>query len=863
VNEASTFSQLLRHCRLAAALTQEELAERAGVSANAIAALERGRRTLPRADTIERLATALRLPSPERERFIAAAQGGRDLIVEERPSAQLSPHARLHIPPNALLGREQEEAAVVHLVQSGARLITLTGPGGVGKTRLAVQLGLTLQNSFADGCAFVDLSALREARLVAATIAQALKLHEASPQSYRDLLIEKLRQRRLLLVLDNFEQVIEAAQLVTEMLDECPHLCVIVTSRTPLQLRVEQQFPLSPLETPPPETAVPQDIALFSAVELFLARARLIQPSFTLTAENAASIAGICRRLDGLPLAIELAAARIRTLPPPALLTRLERGLGALPVGPQDLPVRQRTLSSTIAWSCDLLDAAEQQLFRRLAIFEGGFTLEAAAEVCGDVDAKPDDTILDRVQSLLDKNLLYPVESVDEEPCFAMLETIRAYAREQLDSGGELAAARERHAFYFTTLAERAEPHLRSGDRDAWLQRLHREADNLRSALSFALELGRTGIGLRLATALWPFWLMHGHFREGRSWFERLLAADEHNVPLELRIEALKGAAWLAQAQDDFAVATPLFEESARLQRTIGRDGDTDLLINRALQARLEGEYQKATSMLEKALAVQRSRGEVGTFAQHGIGHTMFRLGMVLREQGYLDRAAPLYEECLALHRRANDREGIALALLGLGDIARDRGDGENVAVYCGESLALFEDLGAAWGVGCCLNNLALGAYAQGRLDDAEDLATRSVSVFRTVGLEPSTGESLATLGRIILDRGDVARAEDTLRQSLVLTWTRGPRYIVPFALEGLADVALHKARLTFALQLLAAAANIHALLGTPTPVLFRAAAERTLSTLRRRLDDEEFAGAWDAGQRLSVENAIGEALRA
>ncbi|MDQ2787823.1 MAG: helix-turn-helix domain-containing protein, partial [Chloroflexota bacterium] len=485
-SEDQTFGERLRQHRRAAGLSQEALAERAGLSVAAIAALERGRRTRPHPDTVALLATALALPPPDRVTFIAAATGDRP-TVPERVMPRLTP--TLPMPPTLLIGRERTEAAVLDLLQktNGPRLLTLTGPGGVGKTRLALAVAALMGEAYADGVCFIDLSAVRDPPLVAATLAQALGLRERDGQPVYDLVLAYLRDQQRLLVLDNFEQVLDAAPIVADLLARCPRLVLLVTSRAALRVRGEQQFRVPPLAVPPSGRAVaPETAAGYPSVQLFVARAQAIQPDFTLNAANAAAVAQTCARLDGLPLALELAAARINVLPPAALLARLERRLAVLRDGARDLPARQRTLRATLDWSYDLLDAGEQALFARLGVFAGGATLAAITAIC-----TPDDEMaaLDTVAALADMSLVLPIEG-GGEPRTGMLVTLREYARDRLAERGEATRFDRAHAAYYLALAEAAEPMLTGAEQGLWLDKIEREHDNLRAALERALARG-------------------------------------------------------------------------------------------------------------------------------------------------------------------------------------------------------------------------------------------------------------------------------------------------------------------------------------------------------------------------------------
>jgi len=637
--EPDTVGSLLRRFRVRAGLSQEALAERAAISAPAIGALERGLREHPHAHTLRALSTALDLTPGERDALLeAAARRPRVASASVGTSSGVtspSVRRRLPEPPIPLIGRDAEVQAVTALLLQHVppvRLVTLVGPGGMGKTRLALALAQNVASSYADGAVFVDLASLRDQRLVPATIAHALEVGEAGGRSARELLIERVGECHMLLVLDNFEQLLGAAPLLAELLASCPNLALLVTSRTVLRLQAEWRFAVEPLAAPAAEAdQTLQAIASSPAVRLFVERTQTFASDFSLTLDNAAAIAGVCRHLDGMPLALELAAARVPLLPPDALLWRLERRLPLLTTGARDLPERQQTLRATLAWSYDLLGPAEQMLFQRLAVFAGGWTLEAAEAVCGDSDLAADE-VFERLGALLDNSLVQRALETDTEPRFGMLETVRKYAAERLAESGEWATARERHANWCLRLAEHSAPELRGPHQAIWLERLEREHDNLRAALAWARESSDMDLGLRLAGALWPFWQRHSHLAEGRRWLEGFLPATqvESGVSVEVRATALTGAAWLAHDQDDFAAADRHFVEGLTLYRALGQTGRVaEMLAHRAVMARGLGRYDQALELVEESLALASAAGDPAATA-----FALFRTGVVTRERG-------------------------------------------------------------------------------------------------------------------------------------------------------------------------------------------------------------------------------------
>jgi predicted ATPase/DNA-binding XRE family transcriptional regulator len=811
-----TLGPLLRRFRLAAGFSQEALARRANLNVTTIAALERGRHATPHPETVRLLAEALGLDATERAGLVAAATGLDEAPESASPAVPSGPIAappaarpisRLPVPLTPLIGREHEEAALTHLLrqESGMRLLTVTGLGGVGKTRLALAVAEALRESYADGVVFVDLSALRDPALVAPTIAQALGLREEGAHGLRRQLLAFLQSRHLLLVLDNVEQVVEAAPLVADLLVACPRLSVLATSRVALRLRMEQRFPVPPLATSTSRGADEEALGGNPAVRLFVARAQAVQPDFGLTAANRAIVAQICARLDGLPLAIELAAARIALLPPAALLARLEPRL-QLKGGARDRPARQRTLRATIDWSFDLLDAGERRLFAGMAVFVGGCTLEAAEGVC-----EPESG-LDGVASLLDKSLLAHIESGGHTR-LSMLETLREYALERLESEGQADQMRRKHAGYYLAQAE-ASLSTFYADEAAWLDRWEREHDNVRAALHWARESGEVELGLRLAAVLWRLWYLHGHLSEGRAWLEGLLEQPGTAAP-PVRAAVLRAAAILAVDQNDLQRAALWGEEALALFRAMGNDRDIAHILNTLGNiAREKGAYEHATTYYEQSLAIYRAQSY-----PMGVSVSLNNLGKTARYQGDLVRAATLHEESLALRLETGDLPGIAFALTSLGEVARDRGDLESSARYFEQALALRRELGDKHG----------------------------------------SSRALLGLGDVARARGNTDHALTCYAEGLALSRATGDRWQTAFALEGLAWVDLMRGRAANAGRLLGQAATWRArdastLLAAETTIH-----EHLVATIRETLGDVAFMAAWREGEMLPLEQVVGE----
>ena len=741
------FGAHLRSSREAAGLTQEELALRSGLSTDAVSALERGLRRRPYPHTVRSLADALELAEEEKAVLLAAVP------KRTAPRAPLSVSSTLPVPPTPLVGREQDVEEVAHLLhQSEVRLLTLTGPGGVGKTRLALKVARDTAGSFADGVTFVDLTEVTDPTRFAPTVAHALGLPDTGNKPPFDLLLKQLREKELLLVLDNFERVATAALLLVRLLSGCPRLKALVTSRIALGVRDEQRFVVQPLETP--AAARKLDVAAIEdspAVALFVGRARAVDPTFRLTDDNAPAVAETCRRLDGLPLAIELAASRTSLLPSEALLARLGSGLRLLEGGGPDLPERQRTVHRTIAWSHDLLSEVEKVLFRRLSVFEGGCTLEAAEAVCSRVSAAPvgpDERldVLGGLSSLVDASLLRREAGTDVEPRLTMLALVREYARELLVESGEADVTRKLHAGYFVSLAEAAAPALYRPEHAAWLERLEREHYNLRAALEWAREADEVETGLRLAGSLCLFWWVRGYLREGRRWVEEFLSkvgnGEGYPVRAPIRAKALYGAGLLAYGQGDNERAATLYEEALKTYRELGdRWGTVATLAELGAVVRALGDRDRAEALSEEGLALSRASGDdlsaaiasstLGQVARHrgdtagaatrfqesldlfgkagnewGYAYALANLGFLALDSGEVERAEALHEESLGLYERLKDKAGRAYALINLGDVAREWGDKERAAALYDEALALHRELGNERGVARVLGRL-------------------------------------------------------------------------------------------------------------------------------------------------------------
>jgi predicted ATPase/Tfp pilus assembly protein PilF len=709
----------------------------------------------------------------------------------------------------------------------------------------------TVQAAYPDGVVVVPLAPLRDPALVATSIAHALGVHEEGNRPLEETLAGWLREQRLLLLLDNFEQVIEAAPLLAALLAACPHLPLLVTSRTRLHLRGERSLRVEPLALPG-AAGTPDELLRSPAVALFVDRARAVLPDLPLTPDNIAAIAAICRRLDGLPLAIELAAARVTLLSPLALLARLERRLPMLVGGARDLEARQRTLRDALAWSEGLLSSAERALLRRLSVFAGDATLAAVGAVCGG-GAGPDVDLLAWLQALVEHHLVRRTEGVDGEPRLGMLETVREYAGELLATSGERAAMARAHAAYYLTLAEEAAPKLTGPDQGTWFDRLQAEHDNLRAALSWSVRgEGDRALGLRLAGALWRFWSTRGYLREGRDWLEAALAAAG-TASAEIRAVGLNGAGNLAQRLGDYGRAVALHEEALMLRRVLGdTQGVAASLGNLGNVAIDMGEYERAAALLEQCQALQRALGNTW-----GIAMTLDGLATVAYKQGDYMRAAALVEESLALRRVLGDTWGISWSLHNLGSLAYEQGQYERAAVLVEESLALDRTLGDTWGIAVDLDTLGSLASQQGEYERAAVLVEESLALRRTLGDSRGIAVSLRTLGRLAYERGEYERAATLVEESLGISRTLESKESLASDLERLAWVAAARGQPLRAASLAGAAEALRDDLGAPLPADERAGHVQAVARLRAALGEERAAVAWAAGRALPRDDAI------
>ena len=753
----------------------------------------------------------------------------------EAPPPPRPPPNNLAVQPTSLLGRDAELSRIADLLEDPAcRLLTLVGPGGVGKTRLALEVAERVFDDFEDGVYFVSLAPIRDTELVATSITQILGIQDSPGRSLVDRLKDRLRNKRTLLLLDNFEHLLPAAPLVSDHLASCPQLQVLVTSRAVLHLRAEQEFAV-PLLALPDLRRLPEPALLeqYAAVALFIQRARAVRPDFAVTGENAAVVAEICHRLDGLPLAIELAAARVKLMSPPALLARLpaaagpqgsppgQHRLAVLAGGAADMPRRQRMLRDTIAWSSDLLSDAEQQLFRCLSVYTGGCTLEAAEAVCTPADGLD---VLEGLASLVDKSLVLRQEQPDGEVRFAMLETIREYALEQREAHGERAVPR-RHAEYYLHLAETAAAQLRGPRQATWMDRLEADLDNIRAALRWYREQHVAAEGLRLACALIWFWWTRGPRSEGRTWLQQFAALAEQaqrdggawsgardgpvqdgdvqgGRPMDgnrdralaaLRARALWGAGLLTTTLDSCAAAVPLAETSLKLAQMA--EDPSQVAASLHLLGDSLGDPAARATAYEASLTRYRALGD-----RQGIADCLLSMAHLARYTGDKRRAAALFEEALGYCQELGDLRSIALTLRCLAWLALDFGDDARAAALGENALALARSLKHQGSESSALSLLATLARRQGDLIRATVLAEEQVRLWNELGERLNIAEALRFLGTLACDQGVYSVAGARFLEARAIARKVGVDVDEAEAVLGLARVAQEQGNLAGAL---------------------------------------------------------------
>ncbi|MGH2600647.1 MAG: ATP-binding protein, partial [Dehalococcoidia bacterium] len=803
-------------------------------------------------DLLHHLLAEARLSGDGQSAGLAATQSS--VLSPQHPNPSgLSPSGRsLPAPLTRFVGREQELAAVRRAL-AGARLLTLTGTGGCGKTRLALALAEELLWAYPHGVWFVELAALADPELLPVTVAAALGLWTADERPVTELLVEHLAPRHLLLVLDNCEHLLGAcAVLVETLLRACPHLEILTTSREPLGIGGEALWPVPSLLLPSQAVGVVET----DAVRLFVARAQQYLPDFALTVANEAAVIHICEQLDGIPLALELAAACVKVLSVEQIADRLSDRFHLLTGGSRTALPRHQTLRATMDWSWDLLTGPEQVLLRHLSVFAGGFTLEAA-EVVGAVDTD----ILARLAALVDKSLVI-AEPQDSAARYRLLETVRQYAGEKLDDEREAVAARNRHLVWHLVLAQAASAETHGPQEPMWLDRLEQEHDNLRVALAWALTGGTGGdapdrrrLGsrtepalseakgspipnegalLRLAGTLTHFWELRGHIGEGRRWLARALAAAQ-SAPTALRAMALHSIAELAYAQGDYTAARSSYERSLLLSQEIG---DTDQIADTQYRLGMVafrcGDYAAARALFEMSLVFYTELGSESCIAivQNALGFLALRQGEYAAARAHL-------ETSLALHRELGNKYGIADALDDLATVAGEQGNAEDQTAVLEEALALYRELGAKGGVARVLGDLGMRAWVQGDGDRALTLLEESLALYRDRGESRSIARLLGNQGVVALSQRDPVRAATLCRESLAVYRASGDTWGIGRYLPVLAGALFAQGQPERAARLYAAGVALRDRLGTPLPPVVQPSHDRTVAAIRAALGNE------------------------
>jgi non-specific serine/threonine protein kinase len=872
------FGELLRRFRLAAGISQERLAERAGLSVQALSALENGRRHAPYRHTVTLLAQALGLSTEDTALLEASIVRGRVPAVVApavgRQDRETSPEptiggeaapvvgavqpARTNLPLalTSFIGREREQAQVQALL-SAARLVTLTGAGGAGKTRLALAVAGELVSEYADGVWLVELAPLANPALVPQAVATALGVCEQPHRPLLATLIDYLKDKHLLLVLDNCEHVVAAcAELAERLLRFSPDLRIVATSREGLAVPGERLYRVPSLAVPPlDQLPPPEELGRYAAVALFAARAQEHQPDFVVTAQNALAVAQICARLDGIPLAIELAAARLTVLPVEDIAMRLADRFQLLTGGPRTALPRHQTLQATLDWSYALLTEVERSLLRRLAVFAGGWSLEAAEAVCGAVtDLQL--IMLEGLASLMEKSLVLTVPQAGGIARFGMLETIREYGHARLATSGETEVIRRSHALYYLELAEGAEPKLTGREQARWFAQLELEHDNLRIALRWAYMQQESEIALRLGSALGLFWGARGHLVEGREWGGKLLLLTSSTNTPGLAAGWVTSLPGEPPADVAEPPGVPQTEPQALLARQVWMRARAGVLRGTGHLALWQGDLRQARSYLEDAIALSRELNDMKSLAQ-----ALNLLGTTMRFQGEYRRAVLLYEESLALYRALGDRWGIARELKNLGETVLDQGDFSRALPLVEESVSLSRELGDTWSTACALMDLGDLAYHQDDCRRATIMYEECLALCREVGEVIVNAGALQRLGRLAQAQGAPALAMTRHREGLSLAWAVGAISLVAGSLEGVAAAAHGQGQSERAAQLLGAAKGVREARGIPLAPIDRPGYDAVITAVHAALGEAAFAAAWAEGRALALEEAVALAL--
>ena len=776
---------------------------------------------------------------------------------------------RLPTPLTPLVGRQQDITVAQNMLRRpDVHVLTFVGTGGVGKTRLGLEIASQMQAFFEDGVCFVSLAPISDPNLVPFTIAQQLKLKEEGDQPILNILTAFLQDKHMLLLLDNIEQVVAVVPMLAHLLTSCPRLKLLATSRVVLHMSGEHIFPVSPLALPDlKQTSNLQALSQYAAITLFLQRIQAIKPDFLLTTTNAQSIAEICVKLDGLPLAIELAAARIRLLPPHALLARLTQRLSVLTKGDVTSPTRQQTLRNTLQWSYDLLAAHEQQLFRYLSIFVGDFTLEAAEHVCGTLHHDtPASSLLDGIESLLENSLLQQREGEEDVPRLFMLETIREYGLECLTESGEMERTRQEHATYYQAVAHEAGLHLHNVGAGRWLDQLEQVHDNLRSVLNWLLECGEVTHALRLCNDLFWYWLLCGHLSEGRTFLERGVLARGETI-VSVRARSWQALGMLTVNQGDTGRAEEYWQRSLVLFEEVGdRRGTAWTLLSLAIPAETRGEYTTARRFLEASLRLFRELGTEhsggptpagGSYPMSGATHALYHLAMVARDQGEYDKAKLLAEESLAVLKTVGDNDGIIETQLVLASVAFNKGEYVRTQKLLAECFMQAKEDGDRAEIIQVLTRQGELAFIQGEVSEARVLLEESVTLGNEIEDVVVVAETLCALGRVETHAGDYAKAHTLYKESLIIARRTHYNLLVASCLEGLAEVASAQHEQAWATRLWGTAEFLRETMGTPLPPVWRPGYECAVANTRALLTEQNFARLLAEGRSMTLDDVL------
>ncbi|HEY7122551.1 MAG TPA: tetratricopeptide repeat protein [Ktedonobacterales bacterium] len=843
----ASFGHLLRRYRIRRGLTQEELAESASISARSITDLERGVSRNPHKNTVILLADALQLAQQERVAFLEAARGRE----ASSPPAQVIGLKRLLPPLTSLIGREREEAVLARLLQQErVRLLTLTGPAGVGKTRMAMQVALTVQEDFPDGVSFIELAPLRDPAQLIPTITQHLRVPEHGATPLEETLMTAIGDRQMLLILDNMEQILPAAPNMSRLLLQCPQLKMLVTSRAALLVRGEYRYSLAPLAFPDPDRmpALAETIS-YPAVALFCQRAQAISPDFSVNTQvDAQTIAQLCRHLDGLPLAIELAAARLNLFSPRALLQHLTNVQGTSPLdilsSPiQDLPDRQQSARAAIRWSYELLNAQEQHVFHALCLFESGATLAALRAVAECDEA----ALLSTLASLVDKSLILRDERDQETLRFTCLELLRAFGVERLHALGVSEPQRARFAAYYLLLAKEAERGIPSSKQEYWLSTLDHELPHFRAALQWFLEHTQIKQGLRLSAALTRYWTLRGFLSEGRRWLEGFLSQANENSLAPEASRALLCVGDLAYRQGAYKESRTFCEQGLSLCHTLQSVPGTAFAL--CLLGRVDMDqsyYQEAEDQLQQGLKLFRMLGD-----PQGQVFALNLLGATHLYQEQVQQAVACYEEALALARQLGDLEQISRSLNDLGTILRAT-ERQRAISLLQESRRLGERIGSRAGSATILSHLGHDAFEHGEFAQAAGYHRASLQIRREVGDVDGVAFSLCNLANAVREVGNEVEATRLFLEALPLILHTGSRRGVARLLEGLATGACVAGQLEEAVRLWGQAEEVRRVANCPDSLLRSILTERHFDAARQVLGQERYEAAFRTGVQTS-----------